>query len=134
MLKKYPKIKLIPPNITHNQIFKEGINCVLTVIGTVALEYAAMNIPVINASKRNPYVNFNFNIHTNSIKQYKYLLLNPKKIKVNINKAEIYKFYFYMNIFNTRSWLFKDYPAMEKKLGTQYNPLIYDFWIKNDHT
>lgn len=131
-LKKNPKIKLIPANTTHNQIVSEGINCVLTVIGTVAYEYAAMNIPVINASKRNPHVKFNFNIHVNSIKNYKYLLLNPNKIKVKINKAEIYKFYFYMNIYNTRSWLFQDYPDMERKIGSQYNNSIYDFWIKKE--
>ena len=132
LLKKYPKIKLIPANTTHNQIVKEGINCVLTVIGTVALEYAVMNIPVITASKRNPYVKFNFNIHANSIKNYKNLLLNPNKIKVDINKTEIYKFYFHMNILNTRNWLFDDYPAMERKIGSQYNISIYEFWIKKE--
>jgi len=132
LIKKYPKIKLIPANTTHNQILKEGINCVLTVVGTVGLEYAAMNIPVINASIRNPHINFDFNIHAKTIKEYKHLLLNPKKIKININKKEIYKFYFYMNIFNTRNWLFNDYPAMEAKLKTQYNPEIYDYWINNE--
>ena len=132
MIKKYPKIKLLPTNVTHNQLSKEGINCVLTVLGSVGLEYAAMNIPVINASKKNPHIDFNFNIHASSIKQYKNLLLNPKKIKIKIDKKEIYKFYFYMNVFFTRSWLFSDYPNMEKKLSSQYNPKIYDYWIKNE--
>ena len=132
LLKKYPRIKLIPSDITHNQLVKEGINCVLTVVGSVGLEYAAMNVPVINASKNNPHMNFNFNIHAKSIKHYTELLLNTKKIKIKINKNEIYKYYFYKNIFYTRSWLFNDYPKMEKILKSQYNPEIYDYWIKNE--
>ena len=132
LLKKYPKIKLIPSKTSHNQIVKEGINCVLTVLGSVGLEYAAMNIPVINASKKNPHIDFDFNIHPSSVKQYTQLLMNPKKIKIKIDKLQIYKYYFYMNVFFTRNWLFKDYPKMERKLKSQYNPEVYKYWIDNE--
>ena len=37
IIKAYPKIKLIESNISHNQLAKEGINCVLTVLGGVVL-------------------------------------------------------------------------------------------------
>ena len=80
----------------------------------------------------NAHIDFNFNIHASSIRQYNNLLLNPKKIKIKINKEEIYKYYFYMNIFYTRSWLFNDYPKMEKKLLNQYNPEIYEYWINKE--
>ena len=86
----------------------------MTVLGSVGLEYAAMNIPVINASKKNPHIDFDFNIHPSSVKQYTQLLMNPKKIKIKIDKLQIYKYYFYMNVFFTRNWLFKDYPKMER--------------------
>ena len=104
----------------------------MTVLGSVGLEYAAMNIPVINASKKNPHIDFDFNIHPSSVKQYTQLLMNPKKIKIKIDKLQIYKYYFYMNVFFTRNWLFKDYPKNGKKLKSQYNPEVYKYWIDNE--
>ena len=40
IVKKYPKIKKIPPETSHLKLIKEGINVVLTVFGTVATEYS----------------------------------------------------------------------------------------------
>lgn len=131
-LEKYPNIKIIPKNTSHNQLVKEKINCVLTVVGTVAMEYAAMNIPVINASKKNPHSNFNFNIHVSNIKKYKKLLLNPKKIKIKINHNEIYDYYFHEHLLYTRDWLFENYVKMEKITGGQYKIDVYDYWIEKE--
>ena len=131
-LKKYPKIKLIPSTVTHNQLVKEGINCVLTVLGSVGFEYAYMNVPVINASKRNPHINFDFNIHAKSLSDYKNLLINPKQIKLKIKKNEVLKYYFLMHIFYTRNWLFDNYEKMQKEVKNQYDPEVYKYWIKNE--
>ena len=68
--KKYKNIILLPNDYSHHQIIDEGINFVLTCYGSVGIEYAYFKIPVINASKNNPHINYNFN-------------LNPK-IKKNI--------------------------------------------------
>ena len=54
----------IPKHTSHIQIAKEGINCVLTVYGTIAWEYAYFKIPVINASYFNPHMSYNFNLHS----------------------------------------------------------------------
>ena len=62
--------------------------------GVVGFEYAYMNIPVINASKINPHIDFNFNIHAKNVSHYKKLLINPNLIKVKINKEDILKYYF----------------------------------------
>ena len=79
-IKKYPHIKLLPTNVGHKQLIKEGIDCVLTVIGSIGFEYPLFGIPVINASTKNATINFDFNIHLKSIAKFKSLLLNPKKI------------------------------------------------------
>lgn len=134
IIKKYPKIQLIPSTVTHNQLVSEGINCVLTVLGSVGFEYAYMGVPVINASTKNPHVNFNFNIHAKNINQYKKLLKNPKLIKININKKEILKYYFLMHIFYTRNWLFTDYEKMQKNVKDQYDSEVYKYWVKNEFT
>ena len=52
---RYNKIILIPNSVSHNQLIEEGINIVLTVYGSIGIEYASKNITVINSSLNNPY-------------------------------------------------------------------------------
>ncbi len=132
-VKKYPHIILLPENIGHFQLIKEGIKCVLTVIGTIGFEYPLFNIPVINASKKSATSKFNFNIHVDNINYYKSLILEPKKIKLNINQNEILKYYFLRHIYHPRNWLFKNIQYAEKKYGS-YSHEIYNYWIKNEHS
>ncbi len=130
-IKKYPHIKLLPINVGHKQLIKEGINCVLTVFGSVGFEYALFDIPVINASNKSATVNFDFNIHIKNIAKYKLLLLNPKKIKIKIKKKEIYKYYFLRHLYYPRNWLFDDIQKAEQLYGG-YSLEIYDYWIKKE--
>ena len=130
-VKKYPHIKLLPINSGHNQLIKEGINCVLTVLGTIGFEYPLFGIPVINASLKNATLNFNFNLHVNSIVKYKSLLLNPEKIQLTIRKKEIYKYYFFRHILNSPNWLFNDINYIRKKYNV-YNEDIYSYWVKKE--
>ena len=44
------------------QLIKEGIQCVLTVRGTIAWEYAWFGIPVVNACNNHPHNGYSFNI------------------------------------------------------------------------
>jgi hypothetical protein len=130
-VKIYPHIKLLPLNAGHNQLIKEGINCVLTVLGTIGFEYPLFGIPVVNASLKNATLNFNFNLHINSLAQYKSLLLNPKKINLKIKKNEIYKYYFFRHVLITPNWLFNDINLTRTKYNI-YNKNIYSYWIKNE--
>ena len=133
-VKKYPKIKKLPNTYPHNQIVEEGINCVLTVYGSVGLEYAYFNIPVINASINNPHGNYNFNLNPRSIEEYEKLILNIKDIKISINKNEIYEYYFMRNIYHSRTWLIKDLVKFIEYVGgwsymNSYK--FYNYWLNN---
>ena len=133
-VKKYPKIKKLPNTYPHNQIVEEGINCALTVYGSVGLEYAYFNIPVINAAKNNPHMNYNFNLSPQSIYEYEKLILNIKNIKISINKDEIYEYYFMRNIYNSRTWLIKDLVKFIEYVGgwsymNSYK--FYNYWLNN---
>ena len=86
IVKKYNKIKILPNTYNHNQLVKNGIDLVLTVYGTVAMEYAYLNTKVITACKNNLFSEFNFNIHPTSIKDYERKILNFEKIKLIISK------------------------------------------------
>jgi len=130
----YPQIKKLPNNYPHNQIISEGISCVLTAFGSVAMEYALFNIPVINASKNNPHCNYNFNFHPKNLKEYEKLILDIKNIKLKIEKTEIYEYYFMRHIYNSKNWLIDDLEDFMKFVGswTHMNSYkFYEYWIKN---
>jgi hypothetical protein len=136
VLKDFSNINLLPSNITHNQIAKEGIDVVLTVHGTVGLDYALLNIPTINASLNNPHINYNFTYHPKSITELTKMILNIKKItKIKkIKKSEIIEYYAMKNIFFSKNWLFHDYEKTIRDLGSYHDfwkHKMYNYWIEN---
>jgi hypothetical protein len=136
LLKNYKNIVLLPRNITHNQIANEGITAVLTVNGTVGLDYPLLNIPVINSSLNNPHINYKFNIHPKSKLELTRIILNVENEikKMQINKKEIYEYYFIKNLFFSKNWLFSNYENVLKKVGGYHNIFridFYNFWLNN---
>ena len=132
-IKKYPKFNLLPADSSHHQIIAEGIDVTLTTYGTVGFEYAALGVPVVNASLNNPHIAYNFNIHPKSIQEYWEILHNLDHIDLNIDKNEVYEYYFMRHIHNTSDWLFKDYKQMEKEIGgyyEQFSPQVYGVWMR----
>ena len=83
---------MLPSNASHNQLIKEGIDYVLTCYGTIAHEYAARNITVINASINNPHIAYNFNLNPRSKSQYIKILSNLPNIKFKINTKKFMSF------------------------------------------
>jgi len=133
ILKKYPQLNLLPPDSSHHQIIKEGINLALTVYGTIGFEYALLGIPVINASQNNPHIAYSFNLHAKSAEHYKKLLVDPHTFHHKASKKEIYEYYFMKNIYNTDNLFFKDYQKTIADLGgneKQFTPMVYKKWIK----
>lgn len=105
-LKKYPNIKMIDPNVSHLQLIHEGINCVLTVYGTVGCEYPLFNIPVINAGN-NPHIAFDFNYNPKNLDEYSDLLKNIPTLKKQYDKNEIYKFYYVHHMYGKQACIKK---------------------------
>ena len=123
---KYKKFNILHPNTSHHQIIKDGINFVLTCYGTIGFEYAIMGLPVINASTNNPHVNYNFNIHAKSISNYRNILLNLNKIKLNIKKNEIYEYYGMRFLASKVSYIFDD----NEKFLNKYNYELHSMPLK----
>ena len=100
---------------------KEGLDIVLTCMGTIGFEYALFNKTVVNASIHNPHYLYNFNLNPNNLIKYKYILNYLKKYKkMKINKNQIYMYYFMMHIFHPKNWLFNKIEDVEKKCGSYY--------------
>ncbi len=132
-IRQYPKFTLIPPETSHLQLKEEGINFGLTVYGTIGFEYAALGLPVVNASRCNPHIRYHFNHQPRSVEEYEGILMDLANQKLTINIDEVYEYYYMAFINNTNSWLFKNYEAFLKKIGgyaQQFSPVSYDSFIK----
>jgi hypothetical protein len=110
IVRNYPKITIIPKDTSHLQVVEEGIDFVLTVYGTIGFEYAALGIPVINASLCNPHIGYNFNIHPKTVKEYESILLNLKDQKLDIDINKVYEYYYMHYIYDRGvNWLVDDF-------------------------
>ena len=129
---RYPKFTLLPSDASHLQIIDEGIDVALTTYGTIGFEYAALGVPVINASQNNPHIAYNFNIHAIDVEHYRSLLESLENFDFHINKNEVYEYYFMRFIYNSENLFFKDYANTIKKIGCykqQFTPVIYKEWL-----
>jgi hypothetical protein len=129
---KYPKFTLLPADASHHQIIAEGINCALTVYGTIAFEYAALGIPVINASRNNPHIAYDFNLHAKDVEDYRRLLIGLDQLDFNIDKQQVYEYYFMRHIFNTEDLFFNSYATTIDELGgydQQFTSTVYEKWL-----
>jgi len=129
----HPQFSILPPDSSHKQIVAEGINFALTMYGTIGFEYAAMGVPVINASLNNPHIAYNFNINPKDRSEYRKLLMNLKNIEHKIDVKQVYEYYFMDKIYHDDNWLFDDYQDMEREMGGymgQFSSQIYGYWIK----
>ena len=124
-LKKYPTLKLLKKNTSHNEILSAGVNCVLTTYGSIAHEYPLFGVPVINAGE-NPHSGYKFSIHPKSLKQYNYLINNITKIRkpYKFNNS-IYEFYSMYNLVDYN--LFEELEFSEKKLNSFF---IFKYFFK----
>lgn len=141
--KKYKRLKLIPPDISHRQIISEGIDIALTCYGTIGWEYPFLDVPVLLASTNHPYQPYDFNIKPKNLKEYDKILKNLDKQfiykqKKKIKKYQILEYYFMNYIYGKKSWLLRD---LEKEKYLKYLKIlrtgdiafsnkIYDIWMK----
>ena len=137
-LKDYPRIKEIPSTFSNLELFKQGINVVLTMNGTIAFEAAYEGILVVNASLNCPHVNYSFSISPESVEEYRKTILNLENImsKWEINLLEVEHFFDLHHLRKNKNLLFgEDYRHFYESIGgftEQFtNPKVYDFWLEN---
>jgi hypothetical protein len=132
-IKRFPKFTLLPARTSHHRIIEDGINFALTIYGTIGIEYAALGIPVINASMCNPHVAYDFNIHPRSVEEYERILLNLPNLKFHIDFNKVYEYYFCCFLNNADNWLYDDYHGFLEDIGgyrKQIGPVSYQKFIE----
>ena len=88
------KFHVIPPDTSHFQIVKEGINCYSlwnNWLGVCLFWYSS-----INATPDNPHMLYDFNLHAKNIKEYEHMVLNFEKYEINYIKIAL------KNLFNAQ--------------------------------
>ena len=129
---RYPKLTLLPSDASHHQIIAEGIDVALTVYGTIAFEYAALGVPVINASQNNPHVAYDFNLHPKDVAEYRRMLHGLDTLELRIDRNQVYEYYYMRHIHHTGDLFFDSYESMVGRMGgydSQFTPEVYDQWI-----
>jgi len=134
IFKDHPKFTILPSDSSHLQIVNEGIDFALTMYGSIGFEYAAMNIPVINASINNPHIAFDFNIHPRTQLEFTNTLMDLKNVSLKINTNDVYRYYYMNNIHQSQDWLFLDRVKVLTDLGGyhgQFGEEMYKYWVEN---
>lgn len=129
--------RLLPVNASHHQIISEGVNCALTIYGTIASEYPYLGIPVINASQNNPHIAYNFSISPKTTDEYWETLLNVKNINIRISQEEILEYYFMHHIYPVKSLLFYDYDKYLQDIGGYDNSMtfiVYKLYLSSENS
>jgi hypothetical protein len=132
-VERYPKFTLLPSDASHHQIIAEGIDVALTVYGTIAFEYAAFGIPVINASQNNPHIAYDFNLHAKDLNDYRRLIHGVQEMNFPIDLSSVYEYYFMKNLFFSWDIFFKSFNLTIIELGgynNLFSALVYDRWLQ----
>jgi hypothetical protein len=109
---------VINADTSHHDLIRDGINLVLTVYGTVAMEYPALGVPALNASLNNPHAAYSFSITPKSREEYEAVILNLEQwINYSFNRNEIYEYYFMHHVYNLKDWIFIDHEEMLMEVG-----------------
>ena len=133
-LRTYPRFQLLPSDASHHQLIREGISVALTVYGTIGMEYAALGIPVVNASLNNPHVAYGFNYHAGDPEQFLALLdrLGELRGPEKKTRAQVAEYYFMKNIHPNPNLFLKDWHGTLGRLGgyrEQFGPKIFDAFL-----
>ena len=131
-IRRYPSITLLPAQTSLLQLAEEGISAALTVYGTIGMEYAALGVPVINASPHNPHRAYSFNFHAATIEQYEQLIRSIPNLENQLDFNQVYEYYFMAKILWKESNVFIDYPKMLEEIGgyhAQFSDTVYDYFL-----
>lgn len=125
--------RLIPSDTSHHDLIRDGIDCVLTVFGTIAMEYPYLGRTVVNASRSNPHVAYGFSVTPRDKSHYEDVIRNLRQYcSIMVNRDEILEYYFMHNIHGLQSWIFRDQAKLLDEIGgydASNSSRIYSYFL-----
>ncbi len=132
-LRESRNFTLIPADTSHHDLIRDGIDCVLTVFGPIAMEYPYLGKTVVNASRANPHVAYDFSITPSDRDDYERTILNLNHFcSITINKDEILEYYFMHNLHRLQSWVFLNEEKFLDEIGgydASNSSQIYSYYL-----
>lgn len=109
--KSHPHFKIIDTTYSIQELFRQGINVVLTVFGTIAFDAAICEKLVIDCSPSTPHMNYSFVKKPKNLEDFVEILsqLETMVSEHTVNKNEILHFYDLHHLRKGHSWLYKQY-------------------------
>ena len=130
--KSFPRLNILPKNITNYDLIKRGFDYATTMYGNIGYELAFHEIPVIYATTNNPTSNYKFNFQVKNLKQYDYYISNPEKMKIKFDKNKISEYFISKFAFQDNNVFFseKNNIEIEKHYSIDQN-LMTNIGFKN---
>lgn len=135
-LKNKKNITIIEKNTPNSFIIDMKPILAITNNGSIAHEFAYLNIPVINTGD-NVHINYNFCLHPKNKTQLLDMIININKYKnkLNMNKIYLYEFmymhYEYPLLKNDEKKFLKDKFFATKNFNYNSTDKIYKYYIKH---
>lgn len=129
---RYKNFRLLAAETSHHQIISEGISAALTVYGTIGFEYAALGVPVINASTNNPHIAYGFNYHPKNVADYTLLLKSIPHLAAISHENKIEEYYFMRHLYSQENPYIRDLQKNLESLGgykSGFSPAIYSVFL-----
>ena len=129
-VKKFPRIKIINPNVSFKQLAAESLDLILTCHGSIAHEAPVLGIEVINCAYNNS-IKFNFAKTFLNKKKLKKIILNGKKKKISVTK-DIYDFYALHHFYYGDNNFWRDFTNTNNLEPTSFLKNFKDFKKNRD--
>ena len=120
---KYPNFRILDKDVDHHTLIQQGIDLALTVYGTIGMEYPYLGVPVVNASRNNPHVSYNFSFTPSSKEEYEEMLRDLEDFEPEINLEEIVEYYFMAHIYELKSLFYSNYDKYLENVGGYSNSI-----------
>ena len=134
LLERFPKFSLISSDISHLEIIDAGLDIVLTVFGTIGMEYPALGVPVLNATRNNPHVAYNFSLTPHDVAEYESMIRTLPELNIEINIEHIYEDYFMAHLRDPQSWIYFSYDEFLNDVGgykESVSPKVFGVFLEN---
>ena len=122
-LNDFPRIQLLDTTISHSDLIMSGIDCVLTVSGSIAFEYAMAGIPTVNSSVHHPHVGYDFTITPKTKQELAEKIAQIGHLNFSPDKHQIVEYCFMHFFWGQESPFFPNLSESIQNIGH------YDNWV-----
>lgn len=89
----YPKVTILPPDISNRQILQDGISSMFTLHGSAGYEFTYLGVPVVTAGNTH-YRRYGFTHNPESVEEYRDWIRHADQVPAKADQKKIEEFYY----------------------------------------